>query len=72
MLLSQRYYVAVALGYLLGLYLVQAASSLCECVYIATIRGHRDLAPCQSMDQDPEVMTLSDPFWDLQDPCIYY
>ena len=38
---------------------------LCGPYCVATIRGHRDLAPCQSMDQDPEVMTLSVPFWDL-------
>ena len=78
-LLSQRYYVAVALGYLLGLYLVQAASCLCECVYgvdtylsgLESLRPSSsislfccccvsttimDLAPCHSMDQDPEVI----------------
>ena len=33
-LLSQRYYPAARVGYLLGLYLDQAASCLCECVYV--------------------------------------
>ena len=103
-LLSQGTTSLSRVGYLLGLYLVQASSSLCECVYVVDMEsqvlrvpqpltsrsvgphhletldhallmlsgpymhcgpslllslstGHQDLAPCQSMDQDPETVS---------------
>ena len=52
-LLSQRYYTAARVGYLLGLYLGQAASYLCECVYGVATDLSGLSSPSDPLSPDP-------------------
>ena len=52
-LLSHRYYVAVALGYLVCLYIGQPASRLCECVYHVDMHLSGLTSPSDPLDPDP-------------------